>query len=442
MALVSRSARRGGVGRRWVLIGIVITLFVLLIDASLHSRSPSQQNELATGAWVDRALPLMTASTEQGQQLAGIWSNALQTPPSTLTAQLNQLASGAAATYKQAANLRPPVELAGAAGLLDASLLARSEGVDTVRSALAPILTGTAPTQHSTGSGSGSTGSSSGSTGSGSGSTGSSTTSTATGSGTNSTAAGSGGGSTAVGSGSGSTGSAGSGSTGNGGSATGSAGSGSSGASAATLSAIQTAGNDLQIGDQAYRLFLHSLPNLGVPIPNSAWVANLSPYQAGPAQLFVTTLQNAMSTTPVHQVKIDSVTTSPAPVSTDGNVRVLPDSQAMSVTVVLSNTGNQTEDNLTVTASLAPAEGSASVRDFVSLTPGQSQTVQSMGPLTPPQGVPVTLTVTVTAPPGSSMATVTQTVVFTMPSTTPTSTTTPTPTNTATSGASTTATSG
>src|SRR6202522_2645003 len=35
MALASRAARRGGAGRRWLLIGVVVTLFVLLIDASL-----------------------------------------------------------------------------------------------------------------------------------------------------------------------------------------------------------------------------------------------------------------------------------------------------------------------------------------------------------------------------------------------------------------------
>src|ERR1700749_2211753 len=103
MALVSRSVRRGGTGRRWLLVGIVITLFVLLIDASLHSRSPGPDNQLATGAWVDRALPLMTTSTGEGQQLAAIWSGGLQLPVTSLSAQVDQVASGAASTYQKAA---------------------------------------------------------------------------------------------------------------------------------------------------------------------------------------------------------------------------------------------------------------------------------------------------------------------------------------------------
>ena len=109
MALVSRSARRGGVGRRWLLIGVVITLFVLLIDASLHSRSPGPDNELATGAWVDRVVPLVTVSTEQGQQLAAIWTNGRPDPRFFgLSAELDQIATGAADAYQQAAALRPP----------------------------------------------------------------------------------------------------------------------------------------------------------------------------------------------------------------------------------------------------------------------------------------------------------------------------------------------
>ena len=339
MALVSRSARRGGVGRRWLLIGVVITLFVLLIDASLHSRSPAPDNELATGAWVDRAVPLVTSSIEQGQQLAGVWATGFHTSAATLSAELDQIATGAAGTYRQATALRAPAALAGAAGLLDASLLARSEAATSIRAALTPILQGTATSTGGT-------------------------------------------------------------------------------PSAATVTAIQTAGDDLQVSDQAYRLFLHSLPNIGVAMPSSTWVADPTPYQSGPAQVFLTTLQNAMSATPVHQVKIDAITTSPAPVAAQGNVQILPAAPAMSVTVVLSDLGNQPEKGLTVTASISAAGRSSSVRDFVDLAPGQAQTIQGMGPLNPPQGVPVTLTLTVTPPAGSATPVVNQTLVFMMPGTT------------------------
>jgi hypothetical protein len=345
MALVSRSVRRGGTGRRWLIIGIVITLFVLLIDASLHSRSPGPGNQLATGAWVDRALPLVTTSTAQGQELAAVWSDGLHLPAAALSSQVAQVASGAASAYRQAAALRPPDNLAGAAGLLDASLLARSEAAAAARAALAPILAGDPSAAGAKGS-------------------------------------------------------------------------------AAALAMIKTAGQDLQIGDQAYGLFLHSLPPVGVTIPDSAWGADLSPYQPGQAQVFLISLQNAMSAVPVHQVRIDSITTSPGLVASRGNVQVLPDSPALAVTVVLSDTGNQAEKDLTVTAAITSGRAFSSVRDFVDLSAGQSRTVQNMGPLNPPQGVDVRVTVTVTAPPGSAMAPVSKALIFMMPAPPPPTTTT------------------
>lgn len=345
MALVSRSVRRGGTGRRWLLIGIVITLFVLLIDASLHSRSSGPSNQLATGAWVDRALPLVTTSTEEGRQLATVWSGGLHLPGPALSSELDQIASGAASAYRQAAALRPPDNLAGPAGLLDASLLARSEAATAVKDALTPVLLGTQSAASRNGSG-------------------------------------------------------------------------------AALAGIEAGGQDLQIGDQAYRLFLQSLPNVGVTIPGSAWGADPTPYRPATAQVFLISLGNSVSATAVHQVRIDSITTSPGLVASNGNVQILPDAPAMSVTVVLSDTGNQAENNLTVTAAIGFGRAFSSVRDFVSLAPGQSRTVQSMGPLVPPQGVDVRLTVTVTPPAGSPTPPVSQTVIFMMPAPPPPTTTT------------------
>jgi hypothetical protein len=337
MALASRSARRGSAGRRWLLIGVVITLFVLLIDASLQSRSPGPGQELAAGAWIDRALPVVTTSTEEGQQLAATWSNGLQTPATSLSSQLDQIASGSHQAYEQIVALHPPANVAGAAGLLEACLLARSEGATALRDALRPVLlSGNTASPQSNGPD-------------------------------------------------------------------------------PTLSAIQTAGNDLLISDQAYRLFVQSLPNLGVTLPASTWAGNPSPYQPATAQVFLTSLRNALSTTPIHQVKIYSISTSPPPVSTQNGIEVLPVSSAMSVTVVVADTGNQPESGLTVTASISSSGSSSSVRDFVDLQPGQARTVEGMGPLNPAQGVPVELSITLTPSSGSGAATVTQTLQLIMP---------------------------
>jgi len=180
----------------------------------------------------------------------------------------------------------------------------------------------------------------------------------------------------------------------------------------------------MQVGDQAYQLFTQSLPKLGLTMPASAWATNPAPYQPIAAAAFLASLQSAMSTTPVHEVKIYAVSTSPAAESSQGGTEVLPDSSTMSVTVVVGDVGNQAENDLTVTASIVPEGGSSSVRDFVDLVPGQAVTIEAMGPLTPPQGVTVTLTVTVAPQAGSATPPATQKLTFMMPAPPPTTTTT------------------
>ena len=351
MALAGRSARRGSQGSRWLVIAVVITLLVLLINASLQSRSQGPGQQLAAGAWIDRILPIITSSNEQGNQIAAIWSDGAQVPGATLSAELAQTATGAATAYKTAVNLRPPANVAGSSGLLEAALYMRNKAVALLKTTLQPILTGQVTTASAS----------------------------------------------------------------------------TSGVGPAVLSALQSVGDDLKIGDLAYSSFIDSLPKLGVNVPSSAWAANLNPYQPNSAQIFLTTLGNAQSVAPVHEIKIYSIATSPPAVSRSGSIQLLPDQQSMTVTVVIADVGNQPENNMTVTASISPAVIAPSVRVFESLSPGQSYSIVGMGPLGPPQGVPVTLTVTVTPAAGSPAQPVTQTLVFEMPSQTTTTTSTTVP---------------
>jgi hypothetical protein len=355
MALASRSARRSGAGRRWLVVAIVITLLVLLIDASLRSRSPGPGQQLAAGSWIDRVLPIVSASTAEGNQLAGIWTSGVQTSATSLSYQLNQIAGQSAHDYQQLVALPPPTSAAGAAGLLEACLLTRSQAASTLRAAFLPML-----------GGSGAGGASSGST-----------TTAATSAGVD-----------------------------------------------PAVKAIQAAGNDIQISDRAYQLFVHNLPKVGVTLPPSAWGSNATPYQPDAAQLFVTSLQNNLRATPVHQLEIYSVALTPAPVSLKGQTQVLPGATTLGVTVVVADTGNQPEKGLTVTAAIAAGGTSSSVRDFLDLTAGQARTISEMGPLNPPQGVPVTLTVTVTPVAGSAATAVTKTLTFVMAAPSPSSTST------------------
>ena len=195
------------------------------------------------------------------------------------------------------------------------------------------------------------------------------------------------------------------------------------------MQAVQTAASDIQIGDQAYQLFLRSMPSsIGVKMPNSVWLTNPGQYQPQATRVFLDSLQSVLQTQPVHQVEIYSLTTSPSPVARTGDTLVLPDAIEISVTMVIANTGNQAEDGLTVTASLSYAgNGPSSAQDVVDLAPGQAQSIVGLGPLAPPQGSPVTLNITVKPPSGSPMSPIYQSLVVEMPApvgASPTSTTT------------------
>jgi hypothetical protein len=345
----------------------VITLFVLLIDASLNSRSQSPGRQLAAGAWYDRALPIITSSTEEGRLIASIWAKGPSQLPSVVASEISQVATGAGQAYQQILKLRPPTELTGQAGLLEACLLARSEGAAALKVAFSGVL-GAAFTPGGTPA-----------------SAPAAVTDTAS--------------------------------------------SGVAGVTTA-VQAIQTAMAREQVGDQAYQLFASTVPaDLGLSIPRSLWLGNPGPYQPQNAQIFLATLQNSAVTTPVHAVEIYAVTTDPGAVSTRGVTQILPDATDMTVTMVVANVGNQPENNLTVTAAIYPfTSGTRSVRDFLNLVPGQAHSIVGLGPLNPPWGVTVTMTITANGLAGSAPS-ATSRVVFQMPAPPPPSTTTTTRTS-------------
>ena len=352
----------------------MITLLVLLIDASINSRSPGPQQALAAGTWVDRVLPAITASTAEGQVLASVWANGLKMPASEVAGQVSHVSAEAAQQYKTVTDLGTPNGLGGPAGLLAAALLARSHAAAELNKAFTGVL-GAAATPP-----------------------GPTTTTTTTAAPTSASVAATT--TTTI----------------------------APLDTTAAVAQIAAAGSDIQVGDSAYQLFLSSVPaSLGVKFPPSAWGSDAAPYGQQAAQVFLAALASTAVTTPVYQVRIFGITTNPAPVSSSGGLEVLPDARAMTLTVVVADTGNQPASRLTVTASISPAgTGSSSVRDFIDLTVGQAYTIQGLGPLNPPQGVPVTLTVAITPPAGSQVPPVSQTVRFQMPAPPPPTTTTTT----------------
>ena len=53
-----RSLRRRGGSQRWLVVPFALAILVLLVDASMHARSPKLATTVSTQAWVDKILPV------------------------------------------------------------------------------------------------------------------------------------------------------------------------------------------------------------------------------------------------------------------------------------------------------------------------------------------------------------------------------------------------
>jgi hypothetical protein len=151
---------------------------------------------------------------------------------------------------------------------------------------------------------------------------------------------------------------------------------------AGSNNALLGVGQDFVAADRAYELFVKSMPPaVGPPLPGSQWVTDPNDYSAPSVAVFLAALKSAASAVPVHDTAVVVVTTDPAPVGRNGDVQIMPIAKALNLQIVVGNEGNQTESNLTVSATISPSGYGASqmVRDFVTLSPGQRRTVQLGG---------------------------------------------------------------
>lgn len=339
---------RKGAGRRWLVVGMVVTVLVLFVDASVRSRSPAPAQALASQVWMDRAVPLIQASDVEGKDLAGFRSATSTVAAGVVGADLTSMLTQTASTETALSRLVAPPSLQAAAGLLSACLMVRAQATAAIVSAVRSELSG-------------------------------------------------------------------------------SGGSGSAGTSSAVAATVAAAVRRLQVADSAYSLFAHALPaSLRAAAPPSQWIPDPTIYTTSSLTTWLSGLQSRVHLSPIHQVAIDAVSTTPSAVAVNGSIEVLSPSSTLRVAAVIGDTGNQPEPGLTVTASISPSAGSSSATANVSLLAGQSTTVD-LGPLRPPLGRTVTLTVTVSGPRGSSLTTQTTTVSFEMPSATSSTATTTVP---------------
>jgi hypothetical protein len=171
----------------------------------------------------------------------------------------------------------------------------------------------------------------------------------------------------------------------------------------AGVQALASVGLDFQAADRAYSLFQQAMPPLNPPLPDSLWVTDASAYASDSLSVFVTSLRAQGSLAPVHDVRVVLVTTNPLPVNLLNGVQILPVTKQLNLQIVVADTGNQPEKNLTVSATIAPAlfGPTQMVRDFVDLLPGQTRTV-SLGGLRMVSGQPTTLTARIDTAPGET----------------------------------------
>ena len=139
------SSRRGG-SQRWLAIPLVLTMLVLLVDASMHARSAQPGATMNSEAWVDKVLPEIAQSSAQGREIAQISSARLTSNSDVVSTELTKIASAAAATYDAVAGYEAPSEVVPAAGLLDACLAARKAGSAQLASAVRDLVRGDGPT--------------------------------------------------------------------------------------------------------------------------------------------------------------------------------------------------------------------------------------------------------------------------------------------------------
>ncbi len=137
-----RSLRRRGGSQRWLIIPFTLTIVVVLIDASMHARSPKLATTVNTQAWVDKVLPDIAASSTQGRELAQLTSGKTSGSTQALGSQLASIEAAAARTYAAVASSGPTPQAAVAAGLLEASLSARQEAVAAMAGAARQVLAG------------------------------------------------------------------------------------------------------------------------------------------------------------------------------------------------------------------------------------------------------------------------------------------------------------
>ena len=151
---------------------------------------------------------------------------------------------------------------------------------------------------------------------------------------------------------------------------------------------LSHAGQQLVAADGLYGRFLRALSRsqaASISVPQYRWVVNPADWERGSLVLFVLGLRLSPSLALRHDVGLVLVSTQPSPTSYQGTIAVLGLARQLTVSVVVANTGNATEHEVPVVATVSGGQPQ-SARTVVNLEPGQRQALDlgglSLGPRT------------------------------------------------------------
>jgi hypothetical protein len=142
MALAGRRPQRRR--RRWVLLGLVLTLIVLAVNAAVSSRSSGPGERQAMLGYIDGVRPIVDRSNQQGTELADLRNQALTLGRDGIQRRLDRVQREAASVLNEGRQLRPPARFRDAQDLFVAALAIRSSATGVAQQAFNDAL-GTTP---------------------------------------------------------------------------------------------------------------------------------------------------------------------------------------------------------------------------------------------------------------------------------------------------------
>src|SRR3954454_6788612 len=142
MALAGRRPSRRR--RRWIALGVVLTVAVLAVEAAVSSRSDGPARRQAALAYLDGVRPLVERSNQQGADVADGRANATSLGREAIGRRLDRVSRDADNVLRESRRLAPPQTLRDANDLLVATFAIRAKATSTIRQALLDAL-GTQP---------------------------------------------------------------------------------------------------------------------------------------------------------------------------------------------------------------------------------------------------------------------------------------------------------